>query len=107
MEEITKLEFNNFYHIYNRGNNYNHVFFEHRNYIYFMNLLEKHVLPFINLYAFCLLPTHFHFLIKVKSEEDLGEYHEEILKYKDRSQEYVFFSRKFSSFFNAYAKSLN
>lgn len=53
-----------FYHIYNRGNNKQLIFFEERNYMFFLNKIEQYVVPHANLLAWCLMPNHFHLLIQ-------------------------------------------
>ena len=107
MNKILNLEFGEHYHIYNRGNNYDIIFHEERNFNYFLTLFEKHLLPIADLYVYCLLPNHFHFLLRIKPEEELLHFIEDIEKLKNKSQEHLFISRKFSNFFNAYTKAIN
>ena len=57
---------NEFYHIYNRGNRRLKVFFKEDNYNYFLSKVQKHIFPHAQLMAFCLLPNHFHLLIKTR-----------------------------------------
>ena len=72
------LQFNQYYHMYNRGNNREALFKEERNYYYFLDLYRKYIYPIADLYAYCLLPTHFHFLLRIKSLAELeGIYQEE------------------------------
>jgi putative transposase len=52
------------YHIYNRGNNSQKVFFTRENYLFFLKKIRQHLLPHCQLLAYCLLPNHFHFLIE-------------------------------------------
>jgi REP-associated tyrosine transposase len=54
---------NELYHIYNRGNNKQVIFFNPENYIYFLQKVRKFMLPHCDILAFCLMPNHFHFLI--------------------------------------------
>ena len=56
------------YHLYNRGVNRGRIFFEHRNYQFLLFNFERYLLPYTNLIAYCLMPTHYHFLIYVKDE---------------------------------------
>jgi len=56
------------YHIYNRGNNKNKIFFNRENYLYFIGKIRKHLLPHCHLLAYCLMPNHFHFLIFLKTK---------------------------------------
>jgi len=53
-----------FYHIYNRGNDKGIIFFQERNYHYFIQKIEKYIFPNSNVLAWCLMPNHFHFLIQ-------------------------------------------
>ncbi len=53
-----------FYHIYNRGNDKHPIFFEERNYDYFLQKVKQYIIPNANLLAWCLMPNHFHFLIQ-------------------------------------------
>ncbi len=55
-----------FYHIYNRGNNGIVIFYEERNYGYFLKKLYHYLGEYIDIYAYCLLPNHFHFLIRIR-----------------------------------------
>ncbi|HEY5823551.1 MAG TPA: transposase [Cyclobacteriaceae bacterium] len=57
-----------FYHVYNRGNNKQRIFFQKRNYDFFLSKMEQYVVPHSNLLAWCLMPNHFHFLIQVNTE---------------------------------------
>lgn len=56
------------YHIYNRGNNQQPVFFREANYLYFLQKCQKYIKPFGEIFAWCLMPNHFHFLININRE---------------------------------------
>ena len=58
-----KLFPNNFYHIYNRGNNSQQIFFSRDNYLMFRNKIIKYILPSCDISCYCLMPNHFHLLI--------------------------------------------
>jgi putative transposase len=60
---------NNLYHIYNRGNNKQQIFFNDDNYLFFLNKIQKHLLPQCDLLAYCLMPNHFHLLVYTKTLE--------------------------------------
>jgi putative transposase len=70
MTSPTPLEYGQYYHIYNRGNNGENLFFEERNYPYFLKLYAHHILPVANTYAYCLLRNHFHALVRIRTEEE-------------------------------------
>ncbi|MDD8018165.1 MAG: transposase [Bacteroidota bacterium] len=64
-----KFEKGKYYHIYNRSNNNEIVFSSHESYLFFLKKFKKQVHPHCIVIAYCLMPTHFHFLIRSESEE--------------------------------------
>ena len=54
------------YHVYNRGNNKQAIFHDDRDYMRFLAELDyvQSLFPF-TLYAFCLMPNHFHLALKL------------------------------------------
>jgi putative transposase len=103
--DIPALTNGNFYHIYNRGNNRENIFFHERNYAYFMELWWKHIRPIAETWAYCLLRNHFHAVVYIRKKEDLitnltGLEDLSGFKIKEPSQ-------YFSNFFNAYARGVN
>jgi putative transposase len=53
-----------YYHIYNRGNNYATIFREAENYHYFLRLMMKYLSPEqVQIVAYCLMPDHHHLLV--------------------------------------------
>ena len=74
----SNLPYGAFYHIHNRGNNREALFKEDCNYYWFLDLYKKYIYPIADLYAYCLLPTHFHFLLRIKDLNELERnYHNE------------------------------
>ena len=58
-----------YYHLYNRGNNRQDIFFEKENYRYFLRLLKKYLIPHTaDLVAYCLMPNHYHLLLHLKTD---------------------------------------
>lgn len=68
-ERLIPLVPDNYYHIYNRGVNRGLIFFSDRNYQFFMDKMLKYLRPYSEILAFCLMPNHFHLLIKVGYSE--------------------------------------
>lgn len=56
-----------YYHLYNRGNNRQKIFFERDNYLYFLQGIKKYIVPHAEILAYCLMPTHYHILIRIKT----------------------------------------
>lgn len=68
------IQFGQYYHIYNRGNNGENLFVQERNYPYFLRLYTKYILPVAETFAYCLMPNHFHFLVRTRTEDEQKEY---------------------------------
>lgn len=51
------------YHIYNQGNNQQRIFFNDRNYSFFLQKIHKQLTPVCELLCWCLMPNHFHLLV--------------------------------------------
>ena len=62
-----------FYHVYNRGNNSQPIFFNKGNYIYFLRKIRNEFKPLCEILAYCLMPNHYHFLILTKEEPHSNE----------------------------------
>ena len=93
-----------YYHIYNRGNNRQAVFFERANYLYFLKGLKKYIVPYVDILAYSLMPTHYHVLGRVKAQQT-----SEVLKTSEVSGKEV--SRRVSlamqKFGISYTKAIN
>lgn len=55
----------NLYHVYNQGNNRIRIFYDRANYLYFLKKMRLYLLNHSELIAWCLMPNHFHWLIRV------------------------------------------
>ena len=64
---------NQFYHVFNRGNNREHIFYSPRNYGYFLRKYDEYLSDYLATYAYCLLPNHFHFLVRVKENHAIDD----------------------------------
>ena len=52
------------YHVYNQSNNYEALFCSERNYRYFQRKIARHLGPYSDVLCYCLMPDHFHLLLK-------------------------------------------
>ena len=50
------------YHVYNRSNE--KLFYSRENYLFFLKKIRLQVLPYANILAYCLMPNHFHIMLK-------------------------------------------
>src|SRR5690625_4948733 len=65
-----QLEAENYYHIYNRGNNKEDLFVEAANYNFFLKKYAIYCYPVLDTYAYCLLKNHFHLVARVRSQKE-------------------------------------
>ena len=102
MTSPVPLQCGAYYHIYNRGNNRETVFLDERNYRHFLQLYARYIEPVADTYAYCLLPNHFHLLVRIRAEEEI----QETLRVSQTPRA-LQPSRQFAHLFNAYAKAIN
>jgi REP element-mobilizing transposase RayT len=64
---------NNYYHIYNRGNDGHRIFLEPENYAFFLRRLRKYFdCPPAQLVAYSLMPNHYHALVFLEGASDFS-----------------------------------
>ena len=62
-----------FYHIYNRGAGHQVIFREDENYLFVLRQVKKYARELnIAVIAYCLLPNHYHFLLRQDSQQPAG-----------------------------------
>lgn len=86
-----------YYHFYNRGNNRQAVFFERDNYLYFLRGLKKYLREYVEILVYCLMPTHYHILVRVRQTS-------EVLKTSEVSGKVSLAMQKFGI---SYTKAIN
>jgi putative transposase len=84
---ITPIQQGKYYHIFNRGNNFEKVFYSHQDYLYFLLRLKFHMKFCCKIYAFALLPNHYHLLLRIKEDID---HHLFSVQLKKVIQEYTY-----------------
>ncbi len=57
------------FHIYNRGNNHERIFFEPDNYVYFLKKIKEYLVPVADVLVYCLMPTHYHIVARVREPQ--------------------------------------
>jgi putative transposase len=95
-----------YYHLYNRGNNRQAIFFERDNYLFFLCGMKKYLCEYLDILAYCLMPTHYHILGKVKTRvQTSGTQTSEVFKTSDVSGSGV--STAMQKFSISYTKAIN
>lgn len=60
-----------YFHVYNHANGEHNLFFQAENYRHFLKRLNHYLHGYVEFHAFCLMPNHFHLLIRVKSSAQI------------------------------------
>jgi len=100
------LEPEHYYHIYNHANGSENLFNCEENYSYFMKKYDLHISPIAETYSYCLMPNHFHTLIRIKDESQLIKSFPKI-KTLEKLEQNKFISKQFANFFSSYTQSFN
>ncbi len=97
------LDFEQIYHVYNRAIGSDKLFINERDYFYFQKKFDRYLSTFVDIFSYCLLPNHFHFLLRIKEKSKIID----VLKYKGVELTHRNINQAFSNFFNSYTKSFN
>lgn len=97
---------NGYYHLFNHAVGNENLFRNEGNYQYFLLKFGQFVEPVCKIYAYCLMPNHFHFLIQIKSEAEIISF-----KYPHENAINIDFHKivmqQFSNMLNGYAQAYN
>ena len=74
----TKFEQGKFYHIYNRSIDKKLLFKSSENYEFFLRRWMKYMGECFDVYAYCLMGNHYHFLVNVRFTKTAGSTHDYI-----------------------------
>lgn len=93
------------YHVYNRANGSERIFLTKENYRFFMEKFSFYIRPIAEVYCYCLMPNHFHFLLRIKSESSvLTELDLNAINSVNLEK---LISKQFSKLFSCYTQALN
>jgi len=111
------LQFETFYHIYNHANGDDNLFREQKNYPFFMEKYHQHIDPIAETIAWCLMPNHFHLLVKIRSEEEVFDNlstnfskvsnFRKVVDIKEDDLKRKLLSKQFANFFSSYTQAFN
>ncbi len=111
------LQPNTSYHIFNHANGFENVFREDENFRYFLEKYQLYISPIAETYAYCLLPNHFHLVVRMRKREvieDLIRLNFSKVKRNFGKVERItdveierYLSKQFSNLFSSYTQSFN
>lgn len=105
------------FHVYNRTNNKELLFKSSDNRLYFLKQFQKYLHPFLDTFCWNLLPNHFHFLVRIRTTDEIKEYLNSLRLHslKKIEKEYLadtattdlLLELEWKRFFNSYAMAFN
>lgn len=98
------MEVEKYYHIYNHANGNENLFKEEENFRYFLQQWDKYISPIADTYAYCLMPNHIHFLIRVLPEEEIKSNVPTFGKFQTFQK---LISKQFANLFSSYTQAFN
>ena len=109
---MESLQSGYFYHIYNHANGNEILFRNDNNYKFFLKKYEHYISPIADTFAYCLMPNHFHFLIRIKENilpDDIkfGKETSEVFKTSEVLASVNKVSNAFKNLFISYTKAYN
>ena len=116
---MEKLQPNCSYHIFNHANGFENIFTVDDNYRFYLDKYQQYILPIAETYAYCLLPNHFHLVVRIRRKEVIEEVYRnfkstnfskfpnlEKVEVTDNMIEY-YISKQFANLFSCYTQSFN
>lgn len=95
-----------YYHVYNRAIGDDVLFKNDRNYYYFLKLSNDKLIDCLDFISYCLMPNHFHFLVRVKSRDILIQVFSKDESIDDKELSDLI-SRRIGNVCNSYAQAFN
>jgi putative transposase len=117
---MEKLQPNQTYHIFNHANGFENLYLEDENYRFFLEKYQLYIQPIAETYAYCLLPNHFHLVVRIRRREVIEECYRtfsnrsftkvpnfgKAAKINDEEIE-RYISKQFANLFSCYTQSFN
>ena len=105
------------YHIFNRANGFENIFRIKENFLYFLKKYQLYISPIAETYAYCLMPNHFHLVVRIRKREQIealirSNNFSKVLNFgkvwkTSDSEIEKYLSKQFSNLFSCYTQSFN
>ena len=92
------------YHIYTHANGFENLFNNDENYRFFLLRNQHFVEPVADTLAYCLMPNHIHFLIRIKTEPEIDEFFGKTISPEKMEAKLI---KQFANLFSSYTQSFN
>jgi len=104
---LSNFEPESFYHLFNHAVGNENLFREEKNYLYFLKKMALYLSPVCHTYAYCLLPNHFHILVKFHNEKTILNFYQQNSKNQIDTDFHTIAMRPFKNLCSTYAQAYN
>jgi putative transposase len=102
------LEPGGVYHICNHAVGSDIIFREDENFYFFLKKFSGRIASFADVLSYCLMPNHFHFVIRIKNDLEMlwhGKANKKKLKHAEFYDQII--TTQFANLFNSYVHAFN
>ena len=101
------FNFEQIYHIYTRVSGNEFIYKNEANYQFFLQKISKYILPYAEIYAYCLVPQRFSLMICFHSSKIIFKNLDVEEKDMNLQETHKFLMKPISNLLNSYAKAYN
>lgn len=107
------FEENQFYHVYNHAAGDKNIFISNKDFLDFLGKHHKYLSDVFETLAYCLMPNHFHFIVKVKSHREIMSFSKNVVSNKSEKFQTGetdlnhFILDQYRKYFSSYSLSYN
>ena len=104
------LEPEGVYHIYNHAVGSDNIFRDDENYLFFLRKFASRIIFFADVLSYCLMPNHFHFVLRIKDANHLDMIWRDKPNKKKLNQADFYdaiITTQFANLFNSYVQAFN
>ena len=77
------MEPGKYYHLYTHAIGFDNLFISEENYLFFLERYARYAVPVVETYAYCLMPNHFHVLVRIKNTDEVERVRESVRRLQD------------------------
>lgn len=99
--------FQQVYHLYTRVSGNESIFRNDNNYTYFLGKIEKYLLPYLEIHAYCLVPQRFSLLVCFRSQKEIFNSLKRPDEEMSEDKVHQFLMQPISNLLNSYSKAYN
>ncbi|QBO58657.1 transposase [Chryseobacterium salivictor] len=101
------FKFGQIYHLFTRVNGNELIFRKEDNYVYFLKQISKYLLPYLEIYAYCLVSQRLSLLVRFRPQNEIFNNLDLPERELSAEEEHKFLMQPVSNLLNSYSKAYN